>query len=1296
MRNLVILGEGRIDFRSRYYPDLEVRDSLFDSTNDAITCLLSASCEGFYEVQQMGKDRETKVLCYFENPCNGSKLICFKQFAETNTLIFIFENGDVVAALLHEDTGVDFSLEIVGLLDTKLKAAMWSPDEEILVLITYTSKMILLSRSFEPISEIQLDAMDADEVAASSVSVGWGKKETQFQGRGFKALEREREALKYAGLDLQEASELRDPTVKAEEKGDHSRWDDGEVNIAWRDDCNVFAVSFRKDEESEQGRRLIRFYSRDGNLEAISEAVDGLQVPLCWKSQGNLLTALRELLLDGSSVHSQIIFFERNGLRHGEFLILNQRIIDITWSCDGGILAILYHDRAQFWTTKNYHWYLKQEIRADGDDLFTSVRFHPEKAFTVILTLTLHLIKVLTFASVICDGPSVKGLDEGIVNVIDGSTIKLTALAIANIPPPLSMVEFEFPLPVRSVAIDLSASSIYALTNTKVIYGIVNLQLREVKSSKNVDVRPLRSVVSKLNPKQLCAITGVLYVLSDSVESSFIQALDPMDGAVRFEHELPSKAVIMKPMVDSKAVLVELYDGSLLAFDGQGELKGIKSFSQLCLQMEGIKFENQDGSALMAFGLSESGKLFCGNRLLANGVTSIKLTDQFLSITTAQSKLVFVHLENLLTADLSYITQGDLNDERTRDIERGSILVTAIPSKYSVVLQALRGNLETVFPRIMVLQAVRSFIKKMRYLEAFKACRTHRIDLDILHDVDPTAFEKNVAHFINEIKKVEYLDLFVSCLHVDDVTESKYSDTLKFEGKRNDANKKFPNQEQLDGNKVNKICEIILKEVSRDDYSDTYLQVQITALACQRPPQDKAALELVAGIADTTAQDHALTHLCYLREALKLYDEALGIYDVDLALKVAQKSQMDPKEYLPFLQTLYDASLGRRNFLIDDHLKLHEKALSWLFQLADESFEEFETYMISHNLYCTALRLTKHIEPVRNLVLKHFAIHLANTKDFAEAARLFEFLDESQMAMENFIKAKLWREALSIAKRVKSIEEYQAVAQTLAIELEGDRNYAEAATIQLNFLDNKAHAVKLYCKAFDFDTAFLTARVANSESMENIFTEEVKNSFGIMSELLADCNGQLNSQLNRLREIRKKRELDPVNFYGANGFIMDAPDDVSVAPSDASTTQSFFTRYTGKTGETARTGESRRTLKNKKREERKRAKGRKGTVYEEEYLIRSVGRLIERLNSSINDAEKLVNTLLRRTMWEEAHQIWRLWNVVTDFLEENIKEIHEVASSDRERIDENGQIYLAPEIPIPVIRRFPRFQALDF
>lgn len=53
-------------------------------------------------------------------------------------------------------------------------------------------------------------------------------------------------------------------------------------------------------------------------------------------------------------------------------------------------------------------------------------------------------------------------------------------------------------------------------------------------------------------------------------------------------------------------------------------------------------------------------------------------------------------------------------------------------------------------------------------------------------------------------------------------------------------------------------------------------------------------------------------------------------------------------------------------------------------------------------------------------------------------------------------------------------------------------------------------------------------------------------------------------------------------------------------------------------------------------EERKRAKGKKGTVYEEEYLVNSIERLIERLNSMGEDIERLIEGLLKRGMRERA------------------------------------------------------------
>jgi elongator complex protein 1 len=182
--------------------------------------------------------------------------------------------------------------------------------------------------------------------------------------------------------------------------------------------------------------------------------------------------------------------------------------------------------------------------------------------------------------------------------------------------------------------------------------------------------------------------------------------------------------------------------------------------------------------------------------------------------------------------------------------------------------------------------------------------------------------------------------------------------------------------------------------------------------------------------------------------------------------------------------------------------------------------------------------------------------------------------------------------------------------------------------------------------------------------------------------------------LQNFRSYKKKE--DPYSFYGIPNDDLDTPDNVSVAASETSTTPSFFTRYTGKTSGTAKTGASRRTAKNKKREERKKAKGRKGTIYEEEYLISSVGRLLDRLDQTQADAIRLIEGLIRRHKKAQAYEIQKNWTELTEFIKENIEEIHNMTEKDRERVNDAGEVYLIPEIPVPTIKEFPIKNILDF
>ncbi len=184
-------------------------------------------------------------------------------------------------------------------------------------------------------------------------------------------------------------------------------------------------------------------------------------------------------------------------------------------------------------------------------------------------------------------------------------------------------------------------------------------------------------------------------------------------------------------------------------------------------------------SAYVAFGLSKNGCLYANERLLTRNCTSFLVTPAHLVFTTSQHLLKFVHMTDVdgehslillqYTADKSSIAlevppDSPETDERCRSIERGARLVTVIPSVSALVLQMPRGNLETIYPRALVLAAIRENIAAKQYKKAFLACRNHRVDMNILHDHNPQQFMSSVGLFVDQVKKAEYIDLFLSQL----------------------------------------------------------------------------------------------------------------------------------------------------------------------------------------------------------------------------------------------------------------------------------------------------------------------------------------------------------------------------------------------------------------------------------------------------------------------------------------------------------------------------------------------------
>ena len=275
---------------------------------------------------------------------------------------------------------------------------------------------------------------------------------------------------------------------------------------------------------------------------------------------------------------------------------------------------------------------------------------------------------------------------------------------------------------------------------------------------------------------------------------------------------------------------------------------------------------------------------------------------------------------------------------------------------------------------------------------------------------------------------------------------------------------------------------------------------------------------------------------------------------------------------------------------------------------------------------------------------------------------MYEYLGYYRSASESYRSAHLWRESLSSATLIPLEEPaIKAHALILTESLLESKDYYSAATIQLDYLNDLEAAARTFCKGYFFAEAIrILGLHQRSNLLEPVVDAGLTEVMGSTTELLAECKSQLLAQLPRLRELRVKKVEEPLAFFDGdfNGGA-DIPDNVSLATTDASTTGgSLFTRYTNQTG-TIGTNATRRTSKNRRREERKRARGKKGSVYEEEYLVNSIGRLIERVNTVGDEVGRLVVGLMRRGMRERAKAVEGAMTEVVGLCKNSVEEVFE-------------------------------------
>lgn len=1161
------------------------------------------------------------------------KVLSLRVIGESAQLILVTRSGDTVTWQLDELGELVSGPDIVGSVDSGILAVEWSPDDTLLVMITGDENLILMTSSFDVLSEAPLHTEEFGEDAP--INVGWGAKETQFHGSIGRA------HLKPA------------PQSSTQIQEDLS--DDGLPRVSWRGDGAYFVVSSlaRQTPQSDKGR-VLRVYSNEARLQSTAEMIEGLEPSLSWRPSGNLIASTQKEIRAGPSDTQRtgkhgVVFVERNGLPHGGFNLRgddrDSGIKHLAWSSDSNVLAVhierAHGDVVQLWTTGNYHWYLKQEISAPLSTRFTSVNWHPEVSMRLLLTSPLQIIQQ-DYVWETCAGAN----DTGCVGVIDGQKILLTPFRTQNIPPPMSSHQLLVNTPTDASSGSLFLSQVpphISLSQSHDLLAAVwqeghvmiwALQIR-ITPGGGAAMNPI--LIWSVNlPRELRHCRQVL-VSSENVDDEYrtISAatlgsdVNGNDQIVIHDFERVILPLGSISVTRSRTISLKQKNGRLVAHKIPGHLawqapdgsifqvhREEESYSQICSFTEHCP-SSQRVDAQLFVGLSAEGKIYTAipnaeSTLLASNVNSFTIASGFVIFTTTSHDVQFAPLESVV----AILTSGQGNDVlsltgdenktgelasqawQKRRVERGSRIVTAVPSTMSLVLQMPRGNLETINPRPMVMEVVKSDLDAGLWRKAFMACRKHRIDFSIIVEHNQEVFMASISAFVDQIEDVDYINLFLTSV----------------------------GRSQLPAGVVANVCDSVRQDLEDRDLTK-YVNSILTAYVVKSPPDHEAGLALLLclrGINPSLVEE-AVKYIIFLVDADRLFDTALGMYDFSLVLMVAQHAQKDPREYLPFLRELRALPQYYQHFKIDDHLKRRPKALRSLSLAGPEYFQEALDYLDMYQLHEEALAIWQGTDKYTD-VLGIYGAWLFDRHEYHQAATVFVEASDARRAMISYERALQWQELFELGlKEQLDGNAITEMAYRVADELFSKKRFCESARVLLDYAKDVRQAIHSLAQGNEFAEArrIITLH-AKPELIDQLLLPCTLDCRSQIGDDINEMREQLRKQVARLTELRIKKVEEPDTFYNLNDPTLhnvDVMTDVSMAPTT-------FTRYTVAPSATSSKA-SKRSSKTKRKMERKLGSGRKGTVDEEEYILKSVAKLVERCATTQGEIKKLLPHLLQ-------------------------------------------------------------------
>ena len=1088
-------------------------------------------------------------------------------------------------------------IEEVGGVGCGLAAMELSPDMEILMLVTREMAVVTMTRDYTPVQEISL--LESESGSGAQVAVGWGSKETQFHG-----------------------SEGKEGRSVKTEVGEAASEDDRVVRLSWRGDGEMVSVSFLITGDENKEHRRIRVLDRSGSLYSLSQNMPGLQWTLAWRPSGSVIAAVVK-----KPNKQMVSFFEKNGLEHGGFEIDKDILVrSLDWSPDSSVLCVSTDSALYLFTTSNYHWYLKQ--RLDVGTSVLRVRWSEDSETIRCLCVgdseaVLHSWRL----SWVTNTSSLVATKAGLasVTVVDGTRLQVTPFSQVTVPPPSSAFTLTLVSPVSQVVFSsgprgqdntgllgqasADVNSFLAVTcdGRVSVFSVtspaspgcsgVTVTDNNVTASYKVQYHKHRHVGTCSPGSEMVAATNIVWIgphlLSSKAEKLMLHDNKQILAEVSLEADIYTITPVthgpdvsaMVQLCDGTLVRVRIEDGRLSVEDAGLKWPGVCSTVLSCDQ--GI------------IGLSDRFKLYLDTRELASNVTSLSLHTNFLLVTTLDHQLLTLQLSQLPRSETAAVASTG-----QRRVERGCRLVVSVPHDSKTVLQMPRGNIEVIHPRSLSIVLLADHLDSGNFKEAFMLARTQRINLNLLVDHNMNRFLASISQLVEQISRPDYLSIFIADIMEEDVCTTLYADQYKSKQYNPTASR----------DKVNRVCVALREELENKDAKKYFLPILATyvrdgknleqALAAIKSYKDAGVKNLV---------DEGLRFLATMVDINVLFNVALGTYDLQMVLMVAEKSQKDPKEYLAFLNSFRKMEENFRKFSIDQHLARNEKALGHIVA-CPEMFDTCLKHVTQHRLYKQALKLLASGSERHMEVCQSYGEYLESKKYHEEASIMFQKAGNTEKAISEAQAGMCWQRAGHLARAAGwSREQLSQLYRQLSGQLETAGKYREAATVLRDWCQDEEEALAVLVRGCHWTEAVTLVRNISREDL--VETHLGPGLLERREKLMASIQSlidQVSRHVARLEVVITARRQDAGDI-GVGEEIIEMDRNVEDAEMFSDTT-SFRGSVTSTVKSTStlktRTTTRSKSSKNRRKQERKIYTTKEGSLYEDVGIIAAIHDLI--------------------------------------------------------------------------------------